>query len=344
VLGGDKAAWDIDDWNLRRDLLRWLADGVRVRLVLTEATASQLEEGVVNALSALAESSWAEVFLASVLPDFPSAELVAVVKGPSFEAVWASVKGAASTPGPGWGVPEAEGILVRGNELRPEHTVTGQVIEASSLRRVPEGTSYRVDIGAKLDGDIRLFGSFFWDVLNERLPEVLRFTSGIAEASRVTYSDRYLRSPLSVRLLFEALVGLKDLGLVDASCTNIEIVTSYPRSHGSTQWFNHDWLDPNQSKWVLEELCSGIGASARMRHRTYRDIPHSRTMTVHLPDRQVIIDLDQGFGCWRTERQRVFDFEASVDRQVETIRNTRFRVVTNPGMATRVYVGTSTTA
>ena len=266
-----------------------------------------------------------------------------MVKGPSFEAVWASVRGSASTPGPGWGVPEAEGILVRGDELPPEYVVAGHIIEASSLNRVPEGTSYRVEIGTELDGDIRLFGRSFWDVLKEDLPEELRFTAGMGKASRITYSDRYLRSPLSVRLLYETLVGLKDLGLVDALGTDIKVVTSYPRSHGSPQLLSDDWTDPSQSRQVLEGLCSGLGVGVQMRHCTYRDIRHSRTMTVHLPGRRVVIDLDQGFGFWRTGRQQVFDFEASIDCQVDMLRNTRFRVVTNPGTATRVYVGANTT-
>ncbi len=116
-----------------------------------------------------------------------------------YESVAVSAKNEAY-PGPHWGLGE-EAPLVRGH--------TSNIPDVSDfsgerLIKLSGGNARLVRMAAQLDGRVAPFGRSFWKVLAAADP-ILAASMQEHGIHTVIYSDRYLLTPLNVRLLSEIL-------------------------------------------------------------------------------------------------------------------------------------------
>jgi DEAD/DEAH box helicase domain-containing protein len=139
----------------------------------------------------------------------------------------------------------------------------------------------------------------------------------------VHYSDRYLRSPLTVLLIRELLGALADYpgGLVAG--TRLAITTSQLQRNDTqeSRWLHHDWRDATDRRQVSEKIFDSLGQFI-LYEKVYTQMAHARELRLSWSDGSVwTLRLDQGVGYWRACNYREpFPFEQPVGRQAEHLR------------------------
>jgi len=157
------------------------------------------------------------------------------------------------------------------------------------------------------------------------------------------YSDRYLRSPLTILLLRELLGALAHYpgGLVTS--TRITIATSQLQRNDTQEprWLYHDWRDATDRQQVFKEVFETLGQFV-FDEKRQEQLPHARELQLTWTDGRVwTLRLDQGVGYWRAYNAREpFPFEQSVERQVARLRSCEIDVEAGyPSYPTYWYVG-----
>lgn len=174
------------------------------------------------------------------------------------------------------------------------------------------GTRY-IELTRELDGDLIGFGARFATLL---APNV-RAAGGNGPIERIIYNDRYLQTPLSVRLLVNAVQGLhKSFG--SEGPLEVDVVTNRLRPNERQPFApDHDWQFAEDRDEVLLGLLEAAGFSGKLDDR---NAAHGRVMTLHFAQKQSVrIILDQGFGPWRTPSFARFDFGADIAKQVTNL-------------------------
>lgn len=182
-----------------------------------------------------------------------------------------------------------------------------QAIDLDSLLP-PSGTQY-LEMTNELDGDLAGFGRRFATLLLSRI----RAVGGSGRLVGITYNDRYLQTPLTVRLLAEAAKGLRDALGCDGPLA-VEVVTN-PLRENERQPFapDHDWQHGEDRDDVLIGLLDQAGFLANL---TDSGALHGRVLSLHFAQgKPVRVVLDQGFGPWRAPKGARFDFGVDAGRQ-----------------------------
>jgi hypothetical protein len=220
-----------------------------------------------------------------------------------------------AVPDSDWGSPE-DGPLIHG----PDQPISeGQSLSAEKLALFKEGNSVHADVGQKLDGPAGDFGRLFWRFVKEMRPQIFRDVS----LKTVTYSDRYLRSPLPVRLLQEILRTMPD------RCPNTQIEVLSSRLDRGERWQNYNVEDnwPNDAVRLKAMRTVLIGTKIQILNK--RDCPHPRRLSLEWEDgRKAQINLDQGLGTWTTlnSGSQRFDVKDDPVRQASNLTAMKFEV------------------
>jgi len=211
--------------------------------------------------------------------------------------------------GPGWGdVGAGPGLTGPGD--RPD---LGAAISLTKLAAFGEGNSAHTRIRHEFDGPVSGFGTAFWKAIMPLRPQAF---AGKRPVARAVYSDRYLRSPLSARLLHEIVRTMPGR----QEDTTIEVVTERSASTQAAPALLHEtWTDDRVRADVLRSLMPRASVALRAK----QDCPHARSLHLDFADGgSVTIFLDQGLGAWRTAGRRPvrFDGQAEATRQVAELK------------------------
>jgi ATP-dependent helicase YprA (DUF1998 family) len=258
------------------------------------------------------------------------ARLVAEVIGSTGVTVFASRDRNTQSADSEWGRPLTHPV-VRFNAAEPNWA--GLEVPRDQLQP-PAGAIVR-HIGSELDGPMSSFG-----VRTARLLKDLIDKSGIsgnARLSRFEYEDRYLRSPLTVRLCLGVLGGLaKAYG----DAPPLTVRTS-PLEFGDrpSQWLDNNWRRESDRSDVATALARSAGLVLDFQGTR---AGHARRLTLSYADGSTCqILFDQGFGAWRCERGVTFGFSSSVPDQVKRLRTVETRVYLPSDAKTFVVCETS---
>jgi DEAD/DEAH box helicase domain-containing protein len=273
--------------------------GKRIRLVVEQAWLDQLDAAARFALRDAAKALVLDLRIGKA-PAYPNgAAAIAQVDGPH-PLAWVSRDPSARDLSAAWGY-----AAIR---ITPGPLPLSAAVVLDSLLPV-SGTRY-VELTRELDGDLPGFGKRFAALLAPHI----RAVGGNGPIERITYNDRYLQTPLSVRLLAVAIEGLhKAFGAEGA--LKVDVVTN-PLRPNERQPFapDHDWQYAEDRNGVLLGLLEGRGYIASLDHQ---DADHGRVMTLQFAQRHLVrIILDQGFGPWRTPSYARFDFGTDIAKQL----------------------------
>lgn len=236
---------------------------------------------------------------------------------------WVSRDPMARNVGPDWGS-AAIRISLLSAPLVPRISVDS-LLPAS-------GTRY-LEVGSQLDGDLVGFGNRFASMVTPAIQAAV----GTGALNAISYSDRYLQSPLTVRLLTEAVKGLRAIFAENAN-VDLSIATNRLRENERQPFApDHDWQFAKDRNEVLTGLLEQAGFEV---HFGELGADHGRRMSLHFANGKTAhLVLDQGFGPWRAPKFARFDFGISATRQVErlasfnallTARGPTYIVVTAP--------------
>ena len=217
---------------------------------------------------------------------------------------WASRDHGAGLPGAAWGLGEAAPVVCFPGESLPL-TIS---LDPDSLLP-PSGTRF-IEIGRELDGTLASFGPAFARLI---APAIMG-GSGEGTLAAMTYSDRYLQSPLVVRLLADTLAALRDTFGRAGAQPALRIVTNRHRQNERQPYlFDHDWQWEEDRTDALMGLLEQRGLAPEL---VEKGAPHGRSLVLDFTSgKSVRIVLDQGFGPWRTPSFAKFDFGEQVERQ-----------------------------
>jgi hypothetical protein len=240
-----------------------------------------------------------------------------LIAGREVEA-WHTSDTSAGAIGSGWGG-TSHAPIVRGPvPARPE---TLDFIDVAALlnERIQE-TIFEIE--HELDGPAAGFGVRLKRVIatrNSTLADVLS-----EPCTKIRYSDRYLFSPLVVRMTTEMLRGFADTN------TAIEIETYAQRKskfRPRRGRLKDDWENELDRDFVLRHLLQGVSTSATL--TLSQGVAHRRRLDFETPRGSGSIFFDQGVGSWIVDGNDGFDNRAALADQLEEIEKA-FTVANGP--------------
>lgn len=330
LLGGEPAEWDIEEWLIRDDLLRWASESRDLRIYADARSLESLDAATANSLASIVEAARIHLIAVESMGRVLQPEgLIAEVRGPTGVARWVATGVPARIPGDSWGtgVAGSRNLRVRKREWPDDRD--GRAVAPGALRRQFAGTFAEMAVTNELDGGIEVFGQKFWRAVRVRVPELdARLAEGV-RLSRVVYADRYLRSPLTVRLFREVLAGLRAQSDLWGEDTRLEVETAslLRRTQRSPWAIAHDWEFEEDRKLVTERVLAINGAVPRLRVADARDLAHARELRLKWTDGvSWYLRLDQGLGFWTTQHNDPFPFDRSTDEQSRTLLTVKPRM------------------
>ena len=126
----------------------------------------------------------------------------------------------------------------------------------------------------------------------------IRAAGGKSSLIEISYNDRFLQTPLVVRLLADALGALRAQLDAWVDPVPVQIVTG-PLKPSERQLFtpDHDWQWPETRNDVLKGLLEARGMAPTLAED---GALHGRVLTLNFAGGKVVrVILDQGFGPWR---------------------------------------------
>lgn len=339
-LAGAGADWDLIDWNLRDSLLRWAAEHKLLDLYVERGALAALPAESSNSLASLVEVASLSLYETDKFPD-PRDRIVCEVVKANGVVRWGVESDGARTPGPEWGSTKDGARCVRCANPIAGVLPPVKLVNASELRRLPSGSVVSLELIDEFNGDIVAFGERFWTYIASRIPALDARFNGKTPLSRISYTDRYLASPLATRLLFEVVQHVLVVsGTSNKSCA-LQVTTAHLSANqfSSPTRLHHDWQDSGDRIGVINALFGDIFRPCRIAVEDRQQLPHARELVLEWADGATMqIRLDHGFGYWRTTWSKQYPFAFSPIQQTSSLRNARFGIEPrNNQCATIVY-------
>jgi len=311
---GAPDSWELADWPLTEVLARLRQAGATLRLVISIAALSDAGLDMARKLDLHRLAAHAELAYTKTLPVVGTAPVVALVRSRESVLAIATLAASEGVPGPDWGLGTST-PLVQGPAplLAPM-----EAFDSERLIAISTGNARLIRLADRLDGPVADFGRTFWKVIAGESP-LLAAAIKSHGVRTVHYADRYLLTPLNLRLLYEVLRTIP--GKVEGQFS-VETARQDGRERPGWAVF-HPFDDDTQRRQVLEELLPGVSVQTRAKNLT----PHARSLTLTLGDgRRLVALLDQGFGAWRADETVRHDFHAEPAGQARALRAAAFTV------------------
>lgn len=314
-VGGSGEIADLGVAPLRSIAVRMVAQERKVGLVIDGGTLAEIGADDRFLLASLANIPGVTVLSVAALPMAGTANIVAEVVHGDLSTAWAAADDGAIAPNAGWGKPKAPLVS---NRCGLQRLVGAATVAAASLRPEPVLVGdLEIEVLAQLDGPVKGFGERLWKkVMADHPPTQRLLTRDTSRLKRVTYSDRYLFTPLAVALVKEILLGLQSAlpseGWVSPS---VKIFTSDAREdlrRGPAQRIFSDWPDLGQRNRVFGSLLSYVGIDATINSTDRKQLQHGRLLEVTFESGESLsLRFDQGVGYWRVPTGGVVNYRAT---------------------------------
>ena len=316
---GTPADWELADWPVDDLCKRLKGAGTKVQIVFPMQSLTDKEFGIAKKLDLHRLSTTASLELATEMPFESNARVVALIENSEGLTAVAASAASEAIPGPNWGL-GGEAPLVYGHVDAKPNT---KRIPREQLVKLSGSNAQLIRVATQLDGQVSKFGSGFWKLIHGADPLLTASirTHGIRKA---TYNDRYLLTPLNIRLFSDVLYQIPG-----PKVQNLVVSTARASSSGSLGWaVFHSFTEDKVRRAVMQELLP----NARIDIQEKSLIPHERSLQLFLGDgRRVTILLDQGFGAWRACGTPRHDFAAEPAKQMRSLISLSFDIKVETG-------------
>lgn len=244
---------------------------------------------------------------------------IATVVMPRGNETWASRDPGARTAGAEWATATAAPIV----RFKSGATPAREAVALDSLVPRPEAAFRKVK--NELDGPLATFGARFIAFIKPNLERLDGWQVG--QLRRITYSDRYLRSPLVARLFLSVAGGLVGALAAPGQRIPVRLLSSAGDSRGGREYreppflFGHDWREDAVRIDSMKAAARSLNIDLSVE---LRDVAHAREMRLEFSNgHSILLALDQGFGCWREARgaRPRFDFGKNPIEQASALMN-----------------------
>jgi hypothetical protein len=175
--------------------------------------------------------------------------------------------------------------------------LSGAPKSSATIRRTPPGTYRELVVAFELDGPINQLGTRFWKLVTAQVPQLKERLDKKVPIASVHFRDRYLSSPMNVRLLYEVLKGLTACNghFAVGTPVTLETVDSVKQSYKWPDMLHMDWQQRDQRNAVIQSLLKGIGETITLRGLPQRQTQHARDLSITWKDgARWTIRLDHG--------------------------------------------------
>ncbi|WP_298159063.1 DEAD/DEAH box helicase [Ferrovum sp.] len=322
---------DLGPSPLRRLAYRLAGDGTRVDLVVDADSLNHMDEADKYLLASLADHPGITISSVQVLPGAKEGVVLAEVSNASGTTRWGVAEDEALEAGAAWG--SAKSPLVVGKCLPPLTLDALLQHESAELRTkgVSQG-DMELEVSQELNGPIQGFGKRLWDMLTEHHKSASMLLQSENEViADVTYSDRYLWTPVAAALLVNMVEALRDtVGQDRWDSSKVAVRTTYEHDQkysGYPTMVWNDWKDGQTRDAVLRGAFDYIGIDAVVQSDSKASLPHGRSLEVSFKSRKTLtIRFDQGVSYWKVpmlhgnqRRQAGFGFEGDAKTQGASI-------------------------
>lgn len=328
ALTGDINEWDLDDFDFRSQLLRWvLTDKFNVWLGIPDPESLSAE-----LTSSLATLQNAGVKLALIPPEWCDEErqtyCVAQIKADDVCQSLFSLSKDSSCPGNSWLDTNPGDTWVRTDS---KNWLDPQPLDYIGVKESQDGSAV-IEIKGELDGDLKELPERLRSQIAENCPqlmELLQKENPIA----IRYSDRYLKSPWSVLMLSEFLNAFKTEDLKSIIVETVGINTHGNIRKPSSE-IVHDWIKPIAQKQVISDwitASTSVEPSVKL-HKNVVSLQHGRSMWLEFASgAKCTIRLDQGVDYWQPSVNHSdhlkFNFSTNPEHQSAVIGKFRKKAV-----------------
>ncbi|WP_036857945.1 DEAD/DEAH box helicase [Erythrobacter cryptus] len=240
---------------------------------------------------------------------------LAMAIGENLSEAWASRDILAGIPGESWGRGHTAAVV----RLPSGSPPLAAPIELDSLLP-PSGTVY-IEVKSEFDGPLVDFAKAF----TAKILPAVRALVPKAALTAIRYNDRYLQSPLTLRLMADVLAAFRDALAGSQIALPLAIVTnSHKANERQPYLFSHDWAWAEDRDAVLQYL---VQARRMELELALNGAAHGRQIDLTFDDdSRIRIVLDQGFGPWRCPPFARFDFADDAASQALRIDKTNVMI------------------
>jgi len=188
------------------------------------------------------------------------------------------------------------------------------------LKPVVNNTSASIKLRKELDGRTFEFGKRFIKWVNKEIPILAKKFDSNNKLQNLTYSDRYLRSPIHLVLLQHLIKSI--LNTCGDNNTAVTVITTImPCSNKRPFKLFHNFVDSNDRDETLSGVLSNITENSSIDVASHNSqTSHARTLTLHFSDGDIFeIGFDQGMGAWRYSGNSSWDNYADTASKVDAI-------------------------
>lgn len=335
-LGGAADDWDLEVWSLRDQVVRWSLAGTKVALCIEASTFESLHDVERSLLAALAELSDISVHKCSPPALAAGARLVAVTSNLRQQTRWASLAPELPPPGPDW---SSSLQLVASTTSILASAPAEVALKASKIRKLPAHTLREIKITDEFDNrEIGAFGARFWRLVRLRAPGMAARLDGGAAISAIEYHDRYLRTPLAVRLFCELIFGLAKFPGAISRETHVQVFTlPCDARRLSRDRITDDWTRDSARRDVMRYVLEPH-VTLSLTCDQNRELRHARELKITWQDGQhMFLRLDEGLGF--LEATARFEFGSHPEQQARALLMAAPRVTRHRArLATYMYV------
>jgi DEAD/DEAH box helicase domain-containing protein len=330
---GSPNNWDLNRWAALRVAQRLAARDRRVRILIPSETLGGLDQASRVELYGLAIK--AGCLLETAPPSTIGMEHRGLVwiGGNGKGLLWASRDKQAWIAAEGWGS-SGKDTLLRGD---CPGSYPGQAVNPEAFLIAPDRTAI-LEVNNQLNCRINDFGKAFWNLVGSQLPTLNQRINTKSPLLAIEYSDRYLNSPLPVRLLREVLATAP--GIDSSTVVKLTTADQTPSAYASSpRLFKHDWRVQQHRDAVLKGVFDrDFPGKFGLVTKDKRDVSHGRVLRLIYANGATVIHLDQGFGYWSAATPVYFAFSAGILDQIVELRRSMFQVRPTANFASWIVV------
>ena len=341
VTSGEYADWDVSASALKETCLNTLGRLFRtVELVLPSAAIEGLAGEYKEDLLALSNFGVKLCLLQGNLPGNVDVTNVIAQVGDREHSVTYGVKEVElGRPGFDWWKLE-KSLLVESRTL-PMLAVAD--FDLQSLKSEALVGDVEIDMTKECNGDLNQFGGSFVENILAESPALAHKIQSRVRLERVSYSDCYISSPLTLMLLGEVIDAIRAAVNDSWSETVFTLITGDKVPTNPGRGYYSQW----QSNQLKQDVCSqyfeGMGIISKVHINSVKEMPHGRVIRLSWSDGSAFtIRLDHGFGCWSIDGRGTdwYDISSSPASQVEAMYKalTKLKIRYSKQFPTQIFV------
>ncbi len=342
LVDGNVTDWTIGDSAIRRRISEYLSKFLRVEIWIDPHKIDQLDADSKRDLySLLAIDSRIQLMTWNQPITLTIGSLVSIITNAGISKMaFATTNAEALDFSENWGDTQGE-LLVRSSAF--DRVLIGNTVDKNTLLPTTNPNVAEVMITTELNGTLADFGKKFWKLVRHEAADLLTDFEQETVCS-LTYSDRYLASPLTV-ILFAELLKSMPFKLSHDPSINLHVLTAQPeKSSQNVRRIYSNWYpkEENERKSFMGSMLWDVTKDCTI--STYdrvKEVSHSRNLKLTFGNgSQLILRLDQGLGYWNndTNPHPTFPFSDNLEDQLVWVDSNLTKFCIRNGLPEPTYV------